>query len=84
MLTPGRVCKMGTDDMAVVDQHLRVRGVEGLGVIDTSIMPRLISGNPQGPSIMIGEKGAHHISHGDAGPEEAAASKPTVHHDLAG
>lgn len=51
-------CKMGHDDMAVVDTQLRVRGVDGLRVIDASIMPTLISGNTQAPSVMIGEKGA--------------------------
>jgi choline dehydrogenase len=54
-------CKMGDDEMAVVDTELRVRGVDGLRVIDASIMPTLISGNTQAPSIMIGEKGAAHI-----------------------
>ena len=51
-------CKMGQDEMAVVDTQLRVHGLEQLRVIDASIMPRLISGNTQAPSIMIGEKGA--------------------------
>jgi choline dehydrogenase len=51
-------CKMGNDDMAVVDQQLRVRGMAGPRVIDASITPTLISGNTQAPSIMIGEKGA--------------------------
>jgi choline dehydrogenase-like flavoprotein len=51
-------CKMGGDEMAVVDTQLRVRGIAGLRVIDASIMPTLISGNTQAPSIMIGEKGA--------------------------
>ena len=51
-------CKMGHDDMAVVDTQLRVHDIEGLRVIDASIMPKLTSGNTQAPSIMIGEKGA--------------------------
>ena len=51
-------CKMGHDEMAVVDTQLRVHGVQQLRVIDASIMPTLISGNTQAPSIMIGEKGA--------------------------
>jgi choline dehydrogenase-like flavoprotein len=51
-------CKMGSDPMAVVDTQLRVHGLAGLRVIDASVMPTLISGNTQAPSIMIGEKGA--------------------------
>ena len=49
---------MGSDDQAVVDTQLRVHGLAGLRVIDASIMPTLINGNTQAPSIMIGEKGA--------------------------
>ncbi len=51
-------CKMGSDPLAVVDNQLRVHGLDGLRVIDASIMPTLISGNTSAPSIMIGEKGA--------------------------
>jgi choline dehydrogenase-like flavoprotein len=55
---PVGTCKMGTDAAAVVDCRLRVRGLEALRVVDSSIMPRIVSGSTQSPSMMIGEMGA--------------------------
>lgn len=58
---PCGTCRMGTDERAVVDLRLRVQGVEGLRVVDASVMPSITSGNIHGPVIMVAERGADMI-----------------------